>query len=730
MLGTSSGLRAGGILWLTLFVLGSSSSSEAALKAAYFEDLSCSTTIVEGRPRHDKVSGSGFLLNDQDEIVADGQLTGVAGFIAIKGKKGAFFTHRPGTEPLPRDTWAPETLDEFALVELTKPDSWKLRDDRFIFLVNVARFDVPSFDIRVDESLARASIIQLPEGTFTLWGCRVNVRAGGGSVKFGHGEVLDGENIRVETGDGRTTEFAKKAIDSELPAAVAKEGQQGQASTERHSVGFAGDYQGMYGGSEIGMFTARIESDGRFTATIVSPTAGAFTATGTVDRTGRVSARTRGGAFTISFEGRFQLEADTVAGSGEWKSSSGFRGTWKARRGALDMNELAKLVAPRIGQTAESGGTGGAADELKPLQSAAPSASAGPATAASQSPATWTPEVIESFTCPVGGQTRCRVILSEQQKAKPAFSGKVISWGDPVAFNEEASAVGLTRRTVGVVEFERGLVFATKESTKGWRFDPTRSETGQRFWGRGDVVLDAFLVEEAPEPGYRIHALLPPCQLAPPAELATAYISGSWVIDPPWRDREGRGLARGSGGFPHPAFWEGAELVVRGRIALLGHDVVSDGDYPLCLKVVRASGQPQQSEVPGLQVVQLVRLCGRGSVSDDSGAVRRFGYDETTDMWAARLRSEDPLVRQAAAVALGYIAKRDREETKAVPALIGALTDESPEVRLRAAEALGRLGRAESVNPLQRLSDPANEKDEWVVEVAKASLDAIRSTKN
>jgi len=109
-----------------------------------------------------------------------------------------------------------------------------------------------------------------------------------------------------------------------------------------------------------------------------------------------------------------------------------------------------------------------------------------------------------------------------------------------------------------------------------------------------------------------------------------------------------------------------------------------------------------------------------GSPRQQAAAADALAYAHKADAKSLlhALRSEDPLVRQSAAEALGRLGLR-----QAVPRFVTLLTDESPWVRRAAARALGHIGDRSTVGLLtQRLSDGSP----WVRSSATYALGAMR----
>lgn len=159
-----------------------------------------------------------------------------------------------------------------------------------------------------------------------------------------------------------------------------------------------------------------------------------------------------------------------------------------------------------------------------------------------------------------------------------------------------------------------------------------------------------------------------------------------------------------SGGYHSFWFDPGAEIVIDGEIKILGILLNIDPAYPLVFKMTSDSGW--------------VLLCGRGAATMPDGQVHKLG-DEGINDWLVLLKSRVQLAREAAAQALGWLAKTNDEKNRAVPALIQSLKDPSMEVRRNAAEALGRIGDIHAIEPL-RLS--LQDKEDWVRDVAQEAL--------
>jgi hypothetical protein len=101
---------------------------------------------------------------------------------------------------------------------------------------------------------------------------------------------------------------------------------------------FAGSYSGSYAGYENGTWTASVSSDGTLTLSVLSPSVGAFSGSGTMSPSGdslvATSGRAGGVDFTITWTGKFVQGGPSggATGSGTWVSTSGASGTWTGAR--------------------------------------------------------------------------------------------------------------------------------------------------------------------------------------------------------------------------------------------------------------------------------------------------------------------------------------------------------------------------------------------------------------
>jgi len=160
-------------------------------------------------------------------------------------------------------------------------------------------------------------------------------------------------------------------------------------------------------------------------------------------------------------------------------------------------------------------------------------------------------------------------------------------------------------------------------------------------------------------------------------------------------------------------FNPGAEhMFIRPETKFMDAVYDSNAEYPLVLKLMKGRGH--------------VYLCGRGKVTTATGKVYEFGKEDTFASRLESLKSENTLVRQGSALALGWLARSEEEKNTAVTALMGVLKDPVPEVRRNAAESLGRLKATKSLESLLALTKTYQENDSRVRLMAEMAIKRIK----
>jgi hypothetical protein len=138
------------------------------------------------------------------------------------------------------------------------------------------------------------------------------------------------------------------------------------------------------------------------------------------------------------------------------------------------------------------------------------------------------------------------------------------------------------------------------------------------------------------------------------------------------------------GGCQFHWFDVGAEIILLGDVEMLDTMIQSNADYPLTFKMTDMGW---------------TLMSGRGEITPAGQPTIAVGHDDRVATWVPRLQSDDQLLREAAAQALGWLAAQEDEQARetAAAALVNALNDPAWEVRRDAAEALGKLGVVSTV---------------------------------
>ena len=149
-------------------------------------------SIMGAQTKYALFDGNGTLKNKENAIVANNNLKyDVDGIVTIQALKGATFVHKPNSDSFAADVFSNKPVTEFAAIKLGDGNQWTVNDTNFLFVIQ-ALPEIPlKVDIALDRSLARASSITLPKGTYTLWGYTITIEKATGTVKFAHGKIVD-----------------------------------------------------------------------------------------------------------------------------------------------------------------------------------------------------------------------------------------------------------------------------------------------------------------------------------------------------------------------------------------------------------------------------------------------------------------------------------------------------------------------------------------------------------
>lgn len=159
-------------------------------------------------------------------------------------------------------------------------------------------------------------------------------------------------------------------------------------------------------------------------------------------------------------------------------------------------------------------------------------------------------------------------------------------------------------------------------------------------------------------------------------------------------------------GMLSPEWFDGAVHIFTGNATVNQYDFQGEREYPLTFKVVKGQGY--------------VHVCGKGTVTAKGQQPRQLGDKETIRFWLKLSTSQDALIREGCAQALGYLALRaspdEKEQAKKTLTLL--LSDSSYEVRRNAIEGIVRVGAATEVAAVLK-EMAAKDENEWVKDCAK-----------
>jgi hypothetical protein len=181
--------------------------------------------------------GNGTLKNEKGSVVAQGDLKPVDKTMTSAAKKDATFVHAVAKTAFPADSFSSDPVMEFAAVEFGDGNQWTIKDDKFVFVLEVPNLNQPRIVVALDKSLARASVITLPKGKFNLWGYPIEVSKGTGIVKFRHGSLINMTDASFDDTDTRHMLLYDK---------------NGQLNCiGKQKLGFGGGLSGMFDGATL-----------------------------------------------------------------------------------------------------------------------------------------------------------------------------------------------------------------------------------------------------------------------------------------------------------------------------------------------------------------------------------------------------------------------------------------------------------------------------------------------
>ena len=165
---------------------------------------------------------------------------------------------------------------------------------------------------------------------------------------------------------------------------------------------------------------------------------------------------------------------------------------------------------------------------------------------------------------------------------------------------------------------------------------------------------------------------------------------------------------------------------VRKRAAELLGELVDERDTDIVGSLVAVAMSDDNEEVRAAAIDALDEI-GTGAVEQllvkvTGTKIQQGATWATAKRFASALSSEIPELRMAAANALGKLG-----EPNAIPALVNALSDENPEVRIRACAALGTLEHPQAVEALIGLLDDSRGRVRLAAANALATIGSDRA---
>ncbi len=147
--------------------------------------------------------GNGTLTNEKGTIIAQGNLKSVDNAMTISASKDATFVHAVAKTVFAEDSFSSAPAKEYAAVQFGDGNQWTIKDDKFVFILEVPSLNQPQIVIALDKSLARASLITLPKGKYNLWGYPIEVTKDTGIVKFQNGCLINMTDASFDDTDTR-----------------------------------------------------------------------------------------------------------------------------------------------------------------------------------------------------------------------------------------------------------------------------------------------------------------------------------------------------------------------------------------------------------------------------------------------------------------------------------------------------------------------------------------------
>ena len=177
------------IYFLILFAVLTCSNIIQAQVTGSFKNVSMSFT--DGGEKIKASGGSGYLINEKGDTIAEGDLFDINELLVIRAKTNSSFTHAPNKKSFGLNSFPINTPKELAIIEYSTGNKWSMKDSNFLFILEIPNLNTPQLIPMFDKSLARASIITFPKGTYNLWGYTIIIQKPKGSVTFKNGKITN-----------------------------------------------------------------------------------------------------------------------------------------------------------------------------------------------------------------------------------------------------------------------------------------------------------------------------------------------------------------------------------------------------------------------------------------------------------------------------------------------------------------------------------------------------------
>jgi len=158
---------------------------DANLRGIYY-NVTFNVCSNNKRLVYSAVSGNGSVSNEKGDTISGNGLQTIDDLLAIPVKQGATFKFAAYGAPAD-PIWSDAKPKDFVSLTLRGAQDWTVDDAHFAFALEVR---IPRLIVLLPESVTRASVITIPQGTVTLFGYRITAPASGAKVKFQKGAVI------------------------------------------------------------------------------------------------------------------------------------------------------------------------------------------------------------------------------------------------------------------------------------------------------------------------------------------------------------------------------------------------------------------------------------------------------------------------------------------------------------------------------------------------------------